>query len=407
MTALPAGFHALTGNAGVKDASADFAVVWADGPVPAAAVFTRSIFAGPSVELSRARAANRVAQAVVVVSKNANVATGPAGRADAEELTAAVAAHIGADVEDVLVASTGVIGRPYPMHRLRDFLGRLGELVEVAEAEPVATAMMTTDTVAKVAEARAGAARVVGVAKGVGMIEPDMATMLAFVFTDAEVDGDDLDAVARRVVARTFNSLSVDTDTSTSDTFAVLASGRAGPVHASELEHALHDVCLQLTRKLACDGEGATKLLTVTVTGAADELQARTVAKSRGQLAAGQDGRARRRPELGSRRHGGGEVLAVHGHRPRPRHRALRRDRGLPPPPVRRRPGRGGHGHEGGRGRDRRGPRRGGGRRVVDRVRLRPRRRVRPDQRRLHHLSTPYPGRPPARIQFSPGRGPR
>ena len=232
------------------------------------------------MELSRARAANRVAQAVVVVSKNANVATGPAGRADAEELTAAVAAHIGADVEDVLVASTGVIGRPYPMHRLRDFLGRLGELVEVAEAEPVATAMMTTDTVAKVAEAHAGAARVVGVAKGVGMIEPDMATMLAFVFTDAEVDGDDLDAVARRVVARTFNSLSVDTDTSTSDTFAVLASGRAGPVHASELEHALHDVCLQLTRKLACDGEGATKLLTVTVTGAADELQARTVAKS-------------------------------------------------------------------------------------------------------------------------------
>jgi len=152
------------------------------------------------------------------------------------------------------------------------------------DAFDVATAIMTTDTHPKVATAELasanGTARVVGVAKGVGMIEPDMATMLAFITTDAEVPADVLDAVFRRVVSRTFNSLSVDSDTSTSDTAAVLANGLAGAVDVAEFEAALTDVCLALTRQLARDGEGATKLLTVTVTGARDDDQARRVAKS-------------------------------------------------------------------------------------------------------------------------------
>ena len=120
----------------------------------------------------------------------------------------------------------------------------------------------------------------VGIAKGVGMIEPDMATMLAFVFTDAAVSAPDLDRLFRRVVERTFNSLSVDTDTSTSDTAAILANGAAGPVDADDLEAAVGAVCLDLTRKLARDGEGATKLLTVTVSEARDDAQARRVAKA-------------------------------------------------------------------------------------------------------------------------------
>ena len=126
----------------------------------------------------------------------------------------------------------------------------------------------------------AGAARVVGVAKGVGMIEPDMATMIALVLTDAEVAADDLDAMFRRVVDRTFNSVSVDTDTSTSDTAAVLANGAAGAVDLDALEAALGEVCLDLTRQIAADGEGATRLLVVTVDGARDEAQARRVAKA-------------------------------------------------------------------------------------------------------------------------------
>jgi glutamate N-acetyltransferase/amino-acid N-acetyltransferase len=254
------------------------AVIVATGPATSAALFTRSLFAGPSVEISRARAATGHARAVVVVAKNANVATGAQGRLDALELTSLVAAATGVPVEEVLVASTGVIGRPYPMDRLRAHLGALGDFT--ADAVDVATAIMTTDTRAKVAVRRVGAARVVGVAKGVGMIEPDMATLLAFVLTDVAVDAPTLSGLWRRAVDETFNCLSVDTDTSTSDTAVVVASGAAGPVGDTALGVALREVCLDLTLQLARDGEGATKLITVTVQGARDRHQARRVAKA-------------------------------------------------------------------------------------------------------------------------------
>jgi glutamate N-acetyltransferase/amino-acid N-acetyltransferase len=148
--------------------------------------------------------------------------------------------------------------------------------------DDAAEAIMTTDTHTKV-ERRAigdGSARVVGIAKGVGMIEPDMATLLAFFFTDAAVDGATLDAVFRRVVERTFNSLSIDTDTSTSDTAIVMANGAAGPVDAGDLETALGEVALSLVRQIATDGEGATKRIEVTVTGGRDDAQAKRVAKA-------------------------------------------------------------------------------------------------------------------------------
>jgi glutamate N-acetyltransferase/amino-acid N-acetyltransferase len=144
----------------------------------------------------------------------------------------------------------------------------------------VANGIMTTDTVAKTAVASAGAARVVGVAKGVGMIEPDMATMIAMVFTDAAVPAGELDRVFRSVVGRTFNCVSVDTDTSTSDTAIVLASGVAGTVPSDQFEAALYSVCESLTKQIARDGEGATKLLEVIVDQASSAQQARRVAKA-------------------------------------------------------------------------------------------------------------------------------
>jgi len=281
---LPQGFRAHTANVGIKDDTTDFAVVVADRPCTASAVFTRSRFAGPSVTLSRGHVADGRLQAVVVVSKNANVATGADGDADALELVEGVARSLGCEPTDVLVASTGVIGRRYPMDRLRTHLASLPR-PEGTEADAVAEAIMTTDTHPKSAEATVptldgGTATVVGIAKGVGMIEPDMATMLAFAFTDADVDPVALDEVFRRVVDRTFNCLSVDTDTSTSDTAAVLASGAAGPVDPAALEDALHAVCLDLTRQLAADGEGAETLIVVTVDGARDRAQAKRVAKA-------------------------------------------------------------------------------------------------------------------------------
>ena len=278
---LPLGFTAHVANVGIKDDTTDFVIVAADEPCTASAVFTRSRFAGPSVEISRRHVADHRLQAIVVVSKNANVATGDPGRADAEELAAGTAAALGCPVGDVLVASTGVIGRRYPMDRLRAHLGALHGPFTGTTADDVARAIMTTDTHPKLAEATLpGGARVVGVAKGVGMIEPDMATMLAFILTDADVPADDLDGTFRQVVDRTFNSLSVDSDTSTSDTAAVLASGHAGAVDPDEFAAALRSVCLDLTRQLAADGEGAETLIVVEVAGARDDDQAKRVAKS-------------------------------------------------------------------------------------------------------------------------------
>lgn len=283
---LPQGFAAHVGNIGIKDDTDDFTVITSNVPASAAAVFTKSRFAGPSITLSRRHVADGQLQAITVISKNANVATGTRGERNAVELVDLVARRIGVPAESVLVASTGVIGRQYPMDRIRSYLGDTSTPLTTPEhhAIRVAEAIMTTDTHPKVAattiQTATGRATVVGVAKGVGMIEPDMATMLSFVLTDAQIDQPTLDTIFRRVVDRTFNSLSVDTDTSTSDTAAVLANGLAGAVDTIDLEAALGEVCLDLTRQLAADGEGATKLLTVTVTGARDDDQARRVAKA-------------------------------------------------------------------------------------------------------------------------------
>jgi glutamate N-acetyltransferase/amino-acid N-acetyltransferase len=282
MTALPQGFTSFVTNIGIKDSSDDFTVVAADNVVAAAGVFTQSRFAGPSVVVSRKHIASHSARAVVVISKNANVATGEQGLANAVEVVQGVAAKLGCDPHDVLIASTGVIGRQYPIDRVRAGLSALPFPLPNNDAVAVARGIMTTDTVHKIAEATIGAgpARVVGVAKGVGMIEPNMATLITMAFTDANVEGDALDAIWRRVIDRTFNCVSIDTDTSTSDTAIVLASGAAGAVDLAELEIALEEVTRSLTKQVARDGEGAETLIEVCVDQARDSEQAKTVAKA-------------------------------------------------------------------------------------------------------------------------------
>ena len=282
MTALPQGFTSFVTNIGIKDTSDDFTVVAADTVVAAAGVFTQSRFAGPSVVVSRKHIASHSARAVVVISKNANVATGDQGLANALEVVQGVAAKLGCDPHDVLIASTGVIGRQYPIEKVRTGLSALPFPLPNNDAVSVARGIMTTDTVHKIAEATIGTgpARVVGVAKGVGMIEPNMATLITMAFTDADVEGDVLDAIWRRVIDRTFNCVSVDTDTSTSDTAIVLASGAAGAVNLAELEVALEQVSQSLTKQVARDGEGAETLIEVCVDQARDGEQAKTVAKA-------------------------------------------------------------------------------------------------------------------------------
>jgi glutamate N-acetyltransferase / amino-acid N-acetyltransferase len=278
-TAWPHGFHSYVANIGVKNADDDFVVIAADHVGPASAVFTLSRFAGCSVTLSRRHAADHRLRAFVVLSKNANVATGAQGMANAQEIVATVAAQLGCSAEDILLASTGVIGRQYPMERLRPHLAAV-PMPAGTVADDAARGIMTTDTFAKLASASVGAARIVGVAKGVGMIEPNMATLITLFTTDAQIDANDLDAIFRRVIDKTFNAVSIDTDTSTSDTAAILSSGAAGPVDLAAFESALHTVALELTRMVARDGEGAEKLIVVNVTGARDDVQAKRVAKS-------------------------------------------------------------------------------------------------------------------------------
>ena len=279
---LPLGFHSHVANIGIKDSTDDFTLVVADTTCAAAGVFTQSRFAGPSVLVSREHIANLCARAVVVISKNANVATGSEGMSNAREVVAGVATSLACDPTDVLIASTGVIGRQYPMAQVRNGLSAIPKEFTTTSAEAVANGIMTTDTVHKVAEAtiKGSSARVVGVAKGVGMIEPNMATLITMIFTDALIAPTDLDQVFRKVIDHTFNCVSVDTDTSTSDTAIVLASGAAGAVDAVAFEAALHEVALSLTKQVARDGEGAEKLIEVHVDCAKDRDQAKTVAKA-------------------------------------------------------------------------------------------------------------------------------
>ncbi|CAN5721786.1 bifunctional glutamate N-acetyltransferase/amino-acid acetyltransferase ArgJ [soil metagenome] len=282
MTELPAGFIAHIANVGVKDETDDLVVITAAAPVPAAGVFTRSRFVGPSVTISRDHLVDGMAQAIVIVSKNANVANGPAGRADAEAVVGAVADRLGCRPDEVLIASTGVIGRRYPLARILAGVGAMPAHLTGTSAEAAARGIMTTDTVAKVASETVGdgPARVVGVAKGVGMLEQDMATLIVVVLTDAAVESAELDRRFRGVIDRTLNCVSIDTDTSTSDTAVVLASGAAGPVDGDDLERAIGAVAESLTKQIARDGEGAEKLIEVVVDGARDSGQAKRVAKA-------------------------------------------------------------------------------------------------------------------------------
>lgn len=246
-------------------------------------MFTQSRFAGPAVVLGRAHASGQNLRAVTTLAQNANVATGRRGEENAAEVIRRVAGILGIPVDEVLIGSTGVIGRPLPMDAIRahfDETAWRGLAAFTAGPLDVARAMMTTGTRPKTAVRTVGHARMVGVAKGVGMLEPNTATMLADVFTDADLSPTELDRSLRAAVNRTFNCLTVDTDTSTSDTVAVIANGAAGPVDPAEFTETLADLRLDLARQLASDGEGATKLLRVTVAQARDYGQAQRVAKS-------------------------------------------------------------------------------------------------------------------------------
>ncbi|WP_330306351.1 MULTISPECIES: bifunctional glutamate N-acetyltransferase/amino-acid acetyltransferase ArgJ [unclassified Streptomyces] len=279
--ATPRGFVVHTAPIGLADDGRDdFTVLASTVPAQVSAVFTRSRFAGPSVLLSRDAIADGRARGVVVLARNANVATGREGEANAREVRESVARTLGVPEGELLIASTGVIGRQYPMPQIREHLKSLSWPFPEGGFDRAARAIMTTDTRPKEVRLRCGDATLVGIAKGVGMIEPDMATLLTFFATDARLDPAEQDRIFRRVMDRTFNAVSIDTDTSTSDTAVLFANGLAGDVDPVAFESVLYEAALALVKDIASDGEGASKLIEVQVTGARDAAQAKRVGKT-------------------------------------------------------------------------------------------------------------------------------
>ncbi|HEY2162737.1 MAG TPA: bifunctional glutamate N-acetyltransferase/amino-acid acetyltransferase ArgJ [Gemmatimonadaceae bacterium] len=278
---FPRGFRSASRNCGLKPAAKDLALFVSEIDAAAAAVFTRNQFPGAPVVLGRETIRGGTLRAIVANSKYSNVATGPEGMDSARRMAAAAAKEVGTDAEHVLVSSTGVIGVRLPIETIE--AGVVGMSRELA-ADPLvgAEGIMTTDTYAKALSATVpgSLATITWVAKGSGMVEPNMATMLVYIFTDAEIDARSLDRALRDAVHVSFNMLSVDTDTSTSDTCAILANGLAGSVDMQAFAETLTIGCIRITEMLARDGEGAEHLIRATVRGAATQEDARRVAKS-------------------------------------------------------------------------------------------------------------------------------
>jgi len=286
------GFRFAGVSCGIKQAGPDLALLVSERPAHAAGRFTRSTVTGAPVQVSReALARGGRMRAVAANSGCSNVAMGERGLRDARAMARLAASALGCDPGEVLVASTGVIGEPLPLSRLRAGMPVAARALAADGLADAARAIMTTDTVPKLAGRRLGiggrTVTLAGIAKGSGMVEPDMGTVLAFVLTDAAVSRAWLRRAWRRVVDESLNRVSVDGEGSTSDMALVLANGVAGnpPIRADDgadarrLEQALRELCVELARALARDGEGATRLVTVRVAGARTRAHADRAAR--------------------------------------------------------------------------------------------------------------------------------
>ena len=287
----PLGFRFAGVEAAIKaPGRLDLGLIVCDSDASAAGVFTRNRVVAAPVLACRRRVPTRSARGVLVNAGNANACTGDPGLHDAEALCAAAATELGVSPEALLPCSTGVIGLPLPLQRMTSAIPSLCHCLDT-DPGPFARSIMTTDTHPKLAsravKSAGGGFRVLGVAKGAGMIRPDMATMLGFLLTDATVEPELLQELLKQAVEQSFNRITVDGDTSTNDTVLALASGAAGtpscdrdPESRQALAHALTAVCRELARMIVADGEGAGKVVDVWVRGAASEQAAVTAART-------------------------------------------------------------------------------------------------------------------------------
>jgi glutamate N-acetyltransferase/amino-acid N-acetyltransferase len=281
----PGGFFAGATSAGINRRARDkpdLGILFSEAPCVAAALFTTNRLKSAPVVLSQQRLKQGKAGAVVVNSGCSNAFTGEEGLANAAEMAKLAAEGVGISPDDVLVASTGVIGVPLPMKRIRSGIDQIS--LSRDGGHELAKAMMTTDTFAKETAVRVGVGdsefAIGGVAKGSGMIHPELATLLCFFTTDAALDKDFVQKALKKAVDTSFNMVSIDGDTSPSDMVLIMANGMAGSVPADAFEQGLEQVCVYLAKCIARDGEGATKLIEVTVGGAPSKLEARKAART-------------------------------------------------------------------------------------------------------------------------------
>ncbi|MGO8873676.1 MAG: bifunctional glutamate N-acetyltransferase/amino-acid acetyltransferase ArgJ [Acidimicrobiales bacterium] len=282
----PGGFVASGLAAGIKSSGAlDLALLATDDgvAVPTAATFTTNLATAAPVRVSRDHlgASGGRAAAVIVSSGNANAATGAPGRAHAERMCELTAAGLGVPAEEVLVCSTGLIGVPLPMGSVEAGIPTLVSIRSgsAQSAEDAATGILTTDSGRKEALVANGGFTVAGMAKGAGMLAPNMATMLAFLTTDAAVEPGPLADLLRIAVRDSFNSMTIDGCTSTNDTVILMASGRSGVADPNVVVDAVTDVCATLAGQMASDAEGASKIVQVQVTGARSDGEAHAAAR--------------------------------------------------------------------------------------------------------------------------------
>lgn len=293
---MPKGFECAGISAGIKaGGTRDMALIFSNVPAASAGVFTTNQICAAPVKVCREHLKHGLSRAIVMNSGIANACTGSAGIVAAKDMAAEAARIIGCEPQEIFVCSTGKIGPQLPLDRIIPGIGKLFEESVRANVQQTAEAMMTTDTRPKVAVAEFGidgkAVKIVGFAKGAGMIEPNMATMLSYITTDAAVEQHAWQMALRQAVDASFNRISVDGDQSTNDTVLALANGEAGNAPLSESSqdwnvfyHELARVCFELAMMIVHDGEGADKFVTVNVVGAesgADaERAARAVANS-------------------------------------------------------------------------------------------------------------------------------
>jgi glutamate N-acetyltransferase/amino-acid N-acetyltransferase len=282
----PDGIRCAAVSAGIKYADVlDFTVVKLDAPGSAAGVFTRSLCPSYAVLYGREALADGHAQVLAVVSKNANVFT-PQGEADTRQMAGWLADELGVKALDIVPSCTGVIGVPLPMEKIRAAIPGIGAKLEPGALDKTARAILTTDRGPKVCSVRVGDLVVSAMAKGAGMIEPNMATMLVYFFTNADLDGKALRAVLTDAVDRTFNSLTVDSDTSTSDTVVMFSTRKVALDGAlrSDFTAAVRAMSIKLARDIVAQSEGATKLIECRVrldsTPADAKIMAKKIANS-------------------------------------------------------------------------------------------------------------------------------